>query len=282
MEIQYLRILLKLLGQNKYQGKIADIKPNNQTKIEATQKLCYELYDKELIKIEEKIISIKANKKNKQLLNTNKKENILENKILKQCIDKNIKVSEIKITPASKRDLLIEKLVKENLINISEKKITHGELTEKGKQFLAEEYLTEGLGNITLTKSLLNNYLTFIRHYYIPKNQEKISSTKHLISEVKDENINHNKPIISDDILQTIIQLDRTFNTDNYLPIFYLRNEYKSVLQRHELDSMIFTLQKENKISLSRLVDASQYSVEEYDAGIPQSIGYPIFYLIVK
>ncbi|WP_373478316.1 hypothetical protein [Geminocystis sp.] len=45
---------------------------------------------------------------------------------------------------------------------------------------------------------------------------------------------------------------------------------------------MIFRLQKENKISLSRLVDASQYTSEEYDSGIPESISYPIFYLIVK
>lgn len=286
MEIQQLKILLKLLGQNKYQEKIADIKPNSQTKIEATQKLCYELYNKELIEIEERVIAIKANKKNKQLLNSNKKQDILEEKILKQCDDKNIKISDIKISPASKRDLLIEKLVKENLINISDKKITHVELTEKGQQFLAEEYLTEGLGNITLTKPLLNNYLTFIRNYYITENQEKISSTKDIIPEVKEENINQNKQInkkiTPDDILQTIIELDHTFNTDNYLPIFYLRNQYKSVLQRHELDSMIFGLQKENKISLSRLVDASQYTAEEYDAGIPQSIGYPIFYLIVK
>jgi hypothetical protein len=116
MEIQHLKILLKLLGQNKYQGKIADIKPNSQTKIEATQKLCYELYNKELIEIEERVIAIKANKKNKQLLNSNKKQDILEDKILKQCDDKNIKISDIKISPASKRDLLIEKLVKENLI----------------------------------------------------------------------------------------------------------------------------------------------------------------------
>lgn len=264
MEIQHLKILLKLLGQDNYQGKIGDIKPNTKTKIEETQRLCYKLYHNKLVYIEQKNIAIKINGNGEKVLKNRESRNKLEINILKKCQKTKIRISEINIIPTSKRDLLIDKLVKENLIDIADKKITHVELTEKGKQYLAEEYLPQGLGNISLTKTLLNNYLTFIRHYF------------------KEENIKPTKQIIPDDILQAIIRLDRTLNTDNYLPIFHLRNEFKSLLSRNDLDSMIFTLQKENKISLSRLVDASQYSAEEYDAGIPQSIGYPIFYLIVK
>ncbi|MGI0482794.1 hypothetical protein ACN4EE_18660 [Geminocystis sp. CENA526] len=278
MEIQHLKILLKLLGQNNYQGKIGDIKPNTKTKIEETQKFCYKLWDSKLIHIQEKNITIKINNNGKKVLTNKENRNQLEINILKKCEKTKIKISEINITPASKRDLLIDKLVRENLIDIVDKKIIHGELTEAGKQYLAEEYLAEGLGNVSLPKALLNNYLTFIRNYFM----DKISSTKTITSTVEEENINPPKLITPDDILQTIIRLDRTVNTDNYLPIFHLRNEYKSVLSKDELNSMIFTLQKENKISLSRLVDASQYTEEEYDAGIPQSIGYPIFYLIVK
>ncbi len=282
MEIQHLKILLKLLGQNNYQGKIGDIKPNTKTKIEETQRFCYQFWDSKLIYIEEKNITIKINNHGEQVLKNKENRNKLEINILKKCEKTKIKISEINITPASKRDLLIEKLVTEKLIDIVDKKIIHVELTEKGKQYLAQEYLAEGLGNVSLPKALLNNYLVFIRDYFIGKNQEKISSTKAITPEVKEENIRQHKQITPDDILQAIIRLDRTLNTDNYLPIFHLRNEYKSVLSRDDLNSMIFRLQKENKISLSRLVDASQYSAEEYDAGIPQSIGYPIFYLIVK
>lgn len=270
MEIQHIKILLKLLGQDNYQGKIGDVKPNTKTNIKQTQKLCYELYNNKLIHLKEKNVTIKINNNGQQVLNNRENRNKLEINILKKCKNREIRISKINIIPASKRDLLIEKLVKENLINITNKKIIHVELTEKGKQYLAEEYLAEGLGNISLTKPLLNNYLTFIRHYFMGKNQEQI-----ITPELKEK-------ITPDDILKTIIRLDRTLNTDNYLPIFHLRNEYKSLLSRDELDSMIFELQKENKISLSRLVDASQYTDEEYDAGIPQSIGYPIFYLIVK
>lgn len=264
MEIQHIKILLKLLGKDNYQGKIGDVKPNTKTNIEQTQKLCYELYNNKLIHLKEKNVTIKTNNNGQQVLNNRENRNKLEINILKKCKNREIRISKINIIPASKRDLLIEKLVKENLIDIT-KKIIHVELTNKGKQYLAEEYLAEGLGHINLTKAVFNNYLNFIRDYFIGKIPPKIK-----------------EKITPDDILKTIIKLDRTLNTDNYLPIFHLRNEYKSLLSRDELDSMIFELQKENKISLSRLVDASQYSAEEYDAGIPQSIGYPIFYLIVK
>lgn len=282
MNLEHLKILLKLLGKNNYQGKINEIKPQSKTSINLTQKLCYELHSQKLISIEEKNISIKITNQGIELLDKINCLDNLEQKILKQCQNENLKISKIKITPARKRDLIIHKLEEKQLITIIEKKIHSVELKEKAQQFLAEEYLTEGLGNISLTKSLLNIYLTFIRNYFNRKNQEKISLPQDITTEVKKENPNKNKPITADDILQTIIKLDQQLNTDNYLPIFHLRNKYKSVLPRQELDNMIFALQKDNKISLSRLVDASQYTPEEYDAGIPQSIGYPIFYLIVK
>lgn len=55
MEIQHIKILLKLLGKDNYQGKIGDVKPNTKTNIEQTQKLCYELYNNKLIHLKEKM-----------------------------------------------------------------------------------------------------------------------------------------------------------------------------------------------------------------------------------
>lgn len=174
MEIQHIKILLKLLGKDNYQGKIGDVKPNTKTNIEQTQKLCYELYNNKLIHLKEKNVTIKINNNGQQVLNNRENRNKLEINILKKCKNREIRISKINIIPASKRDLLIEKLVKENLINITNKKIIHVELTDKGKQYLAEEYLAEGLGHINLTKAVFNNYLNFIRDYFIGKIPPKL------------------------------------------------------------------------------------------------------------
>ena len=207
MKIQQVKILLQLLKQNDYQGKIGEIKPNSKTTISVTEKLCYQLYDRELIEITEKNQTIICNKKSDQVIN-NDRYNQLEQKILQQCQNKKVKISTIKITPASKRDLLIEKLAKEKLITITDKKITHVKLVEKGQQFLAEELLVEGLGNATLFKPLLNDYLTFIRNYFQAKNKHILCSSKILNKTEEKENIEHDKPINSDDVLQVIKKLD--------------------------------------------------------------------------
>lgn len=296
MDIQEFKILLKLLGNQDYKGKIGEIKPNDKTKVNVVRNLSQQLFNRGYIHIEEKILQIKINDDGKKILKNKSLSNKLSDSeliILNSCIKTTIQVSKIKLTPAFKRDKLILNLVKEKLVDIKEKQIISIALTDNGKLFLAQEFLLESLGNIILQKKLFNNYLIFIRKHYQQKinissnnkvsldqsSQLKITSNK---TEKINENINNNnKPSITE-VLETIIQLDKEFNSDNYLPIFYIRNKYQSILNREELDTILYSLQKQNKLSMSRLVDASQYNSEQYDAGIPQKIGGPIFYLIVK
>lgn len=287
MDIQEFKILLKLLDKTDYRGKIREIKPNEKTKINVVRNLCKQLFNRGYIHVEEKILQIKINdngKKNQENKILSDKLNNLELIILNLCNKKSIKSAEININPASKRDKIILDLVQKGLIDIAEKKIISISLTDNGKEFLAQEFLSENLGNIILSKKLLNNYLIFIRKYY----QEKISFLSNSNNSFDQINIitsksEENKLLPStEEVLETIIQLDQELNTDNYLPIFYLRNKYQSILNRKQLDTILYSLQKQNKLSMSRLVDGSQYNTQQYDAGIPQKIGGPIFYLIVK
>lgn len=267
MHIQEFKILLKLLGKIGYQGKIGDVKPNDKTKVTVVRNLCEQLFNRGYIEVEEKILKININASGKKNLKNkvlSDKLNNLELIILNSCNKKSIKSAEININSASKRDKLILDLLEKGLIDIAEKQIISITLTANGQFFLAQEFLLKGLGNITLSKTLLNNYLIFIREYYKPN----IIKGK-------------NKPS-TEEVLETIIKLDKEFNTDNYLPIFYVRDQYQSILNRQELDDILYSLQKQNKLSMSRLVDGSQYNTKQYDAGIPQKIGGPIFYLIVK
>lgn len=91
MEIQHIKILLKLLGKDNYQGKIGDVKPNTKTNIEQTQKLCYELYNNKLIHLKEKNVTIKINNNGQQVLNNRENRNKLEINILK----KNVKIERL-------------------------------------------------------------------------------------------------------------------------------------------------------------------------------------------
>ncbi len=286
MDIKELKILLKLLNKENYRGKISEVKPNDKTTVNVTRNLCEQLFNRQYIEIEEQILKIKITNNGKDFL---KKKNIIEQlndlevKVLESCFVSVVKPSEINLKPASKRNELIGKLLEKELIIIAEKQITQIWLTSEGEEFLAQEFLTEGIGNINLSKQLLNNYLIFIRKYFREKIKLESKSNQH--STIVDDKLttdNNQAQPNEREILETIIKLDQELNTDNYLPIFHLRNKYKSILTRQELDNILYSLQKQNKLSMSRLVDGSKYTSEEYNAGIPQQVGGSIFYLIVK
>ena len=71
-------------------------------------------------------------------------------------------------------------------------------------------------------------------------------------------------------------------NTNNYLPIFYLREKLQPFLSREELDLALYRLQRKNKLELSSIVESSKYTREQLKAGIPQNVGGCLFFLIVS
>ncbi|BCX09196.1 MAG: hypothetical protein KatS3mg066_3055 [Fischerella sp.] len=85
--------------------------------------------------------------------------------------------------------------------------------------------------------------------------------------------------ITDEEILETIRKLDKELGTDNYLPIFHLRQKLQPPLTRDELDKALYRLQASDKIELSTLVDPTPYTPEQIDAGISQNIGGSIFFI---
>lgn len=76
--------------------------------------------------------------------------------------------------------------------------------------------------------------------------------------------------------MQIIRDLDRQLGTDNYLPIFHLRQKFQPPLSREQLDQLLYRLQRNDRIDLSSLQEVSAYTPEQIDAGIPQDIGGPL------
>lgn len=268
MDIKEIKILLKLLGKADYRAPVGQVKPNDKTRTPETRKLCTQLINRTYIESREELIKIKITPAGKALLKLTTEQNPLtaqELKILEACKEGAIKPSEIKIEPASKRNDLIQKAIERGFLEVVEKEIKEIWLTEAGKKFLAEEYLPTGAGNITLSKKMLGDYLHFIRQYNGKSKTE----------------INLGDKPTDEEILATIKNLDYELGTDNYLPIFHLREKLQP-LSRKDLDDGLFRLQREDKIELSSLVSAELYTTAQVQAGIKQSVGGPLFFIIVN
>lgn len=89
-----------------------------------------------------------------------------------------------------------------------------------------------------------------------------------------------NKPS-DEEVLQTIRDLDRELHTNNYLPIFYLRQKLQPPLSGEELEQALYRLEGNDKIELSALVEASRYEPAQVNAGIKQRSGSPLFFIKV-
>ncbi|MGB3652442.1 MAG: transcription factor RcaD, partial [Rivularia sp. (in: cyanobacteria)] len=146
-------------------------------------------------------------------------------------------------------------------------------LTERGIELLRDEYTPKKGTNPTLSLDLLNNYLRFLRKT-LPNKSEQASITTESTVEITN--------ITDVEILQIIQKLDKELGTENYLPIFHLRQKLQPPLSRDELDKALYRLQADDKIDLGTLQEASAYTPEQIDTGIVQNAGGPLFYITVE
>jgi len=83
-----------------------------------------------------------------------------------------------------------------------------------------------------------------------------------------------------DRLYQLIVELDRDLRTDNYLPIYHVRDRLQPALSRPQVDQMLYELQRQDRIELSSLQETSNYTPEQINAGIPQDVGGPLFFVV--
>jgi hypothetical protein len=277
MDIKEFKILLKLLQKKDYESAPSGINPNDKTKTPETLKWCQQLSNRGFVQLTEEIDQIAITSTGKTLLKQENRPPALTEKewqVLRFFHEvKVLKPSEINIKSlkATERNEIISKAIERGFLKVNKYKITRITLTETGQDFLATEYLPTG-GNLTLSSKMLEFYLRFLRKYW-RKNQGESLDLESLT----------NLPKPSDEeILQTIIDLDQELNTDNYLPIFHLRNKLQPPLTRDELDQALYRLQGQDKLSIDCLVKAGKYTTEEYNAGIPTNSAGPLFFITLN
>ena len=280
----HLKFILKLLGCKNYRSRLgASIFNSFKNK----NKICKDLGERELIDYTREIGSAKILPPGQALLKLDSAELPITDKELK--VLKKISQVSGKITPgqikilslrAHRRDAILKNLSEKGLIEVETKvKRLRAEvwLTERGIEYLRDDYIPAKGNNPIISLDLLNNYLRFLRKTLPDKSEQQYTSVP-----VTEESASKKTTDISDEeILQTIRELDRELGTENYLPIFHLREKLQPPLSREQLDKALYRLQGNDQIEFSRLVHSQGYTTEQINAGISQRSGSPIFFIKV-
>ncbi|MBD2277132.1 MAG: transcription factor RcaD [Dolichospermum sp. UKL201] len=286
METKELKFILKLLGCPNYRTGLSS-STFDSFKGEKN-KICRDLGELEYVDYSREIATVKILPPGQALLKLDSAQLPIDDKELK-VLEKTgkssgkIAPSEIKVSSlkSDERDAILKTLSERGLIaaEIKMKRVkAEVWLTERGIEVLRDEYNPHKGANPVISLELLGNYLRFLRKNLRVKS-EQVST---LVSDNMESHSDINGNISDEEILETIKKLDRELGTENYLPIFHLRQKLQPPLLRDDLDQALYRLQKSDKIDFSTLQESSAYTPEQIDAGIPQNIGGQLFFIIVN
>ena len=286
METKELKFILKLLGCPNYRtGLSSSIFDGFKSE---KNKICRDLGELEYVDYSREVATVKILPAGQALLKLDSTQLPIDDQELKllEKISKSsgkIAPSEIKVSglKSDERDVILKTLNERGLIAIEIKmKRLKAEvwLTERGIEFLRDEYIPHKGNNPVISLDLLGNYVQFLRKNLRVKSEQVFTLVSDNVESYSDINSN----ISDEEILETIKKLDRELGTENYLPIFHLRQKLQPPLLRDDLDQALYRLQKSDKIDFSTLQESSAYTPEQIDAGIPQNIGGQLFFLIVN
>ena len=272
MDAKELKFLLKLLGCQNYRAAIAEIKPNPAMKAAQRDAICRRLQEQGFVDLRQEVTKINIAMPGKSLLNNIESLGELpiapeELEVLKASSNGPITQGKTGLPPES-RQAVIQGLVGRGLIKAVEKKIKEVWLTDRGQEYLCLEYRSNSNAK-EITLKMLSDYLDLLRQYHSSETSEEISSR--LDRKPEDE-----------EILNLIRELDQEWGTDNYLPIYHLRQSLQPLLSRQEVDLALYRLEAGDKIELSSLQEVRAYTKEQVEAGIPQDIGGRLFFIIVN
>jgi hypothetical protein len=309
-----LKFLLQLLGCNDYRSPFSAFK-----KLKSNNQICQTLESYGYIDFTREIASIQLLPTGKGLLKLEPQELPLNKKEIKvlQAIavfPETVTPSQLKLKTlkAAEREEILHQFAEKGLISLTtrrKKQKAQVWLTEKGLEFLRDEFIPHKGNQPVISLDLLKNYLNFLRKTLGNPNQQSVtqsptpsptitqdlgknpfSGRDYVVSSFdttagtaipQNGFFGPTTPITEEYVLQCIKDLDQKLGTGNYLPIFHLREKLQPPLSREELDQILYRLAGNDKIELSTLAEVKAYSIEEINAGIPQPIGGPLFFIIV-
>lgn len=284
MDLVELKFLLKLLGFTDYRAPISQIKPNPKTSTSERDSICRTLADREFVAYSNEVTQFSVTPAGQALLGLDTTQLPIADEELQvlQAAASGFNTPDQTGISASLQQTSIQSLVDRGLMKADQIQIKEVWLTERGAEYLTDEYHPSGRDPV-ISLDLLTNYLRFLRKSL---RQQALSVTPRIdpvvTQEVSGPRSSTSPQMLGDvEILQLIKDLDGELATDNYLPIFYLRQKLQPPLSREEVNQILYRLQRNDLIELSSLQEAIAYTPEQIEAGIPQDIGGPLFFIIV-
>ena len=269
------KFLLRLLEHPpQYRSPISKIKPNANTPASERDKACKNLCSQGLVDYEEEISHYGITAAGKSLLSLDSSTLPVtpdERHLVQVAATQVATPGMAKKVPANARQRLLRQLVDRGLVKVNKTQIKQVWLTAQGKAFLCHEFTPEG--NATFTKSMVGTYVTFLRQSLGTTQGSDVPSSGKPLTEAAQ--------VTPEAVLEMIQQLDQQLGTDNYLPIFHLRDQLQPPLSREDLDQQLYALERSDRIELGTLQDVAAYSEVQLNAGIPQDIGGPLFFISV-
>lgn len=89
---------------------------------------------------------------------------------------------------------------------------------------------------------------------------------------------NSGKQWTDSQILSKISDIDAEGGHDNYTPIYKLREQMN--MPRQDFDNMMYSLLRQDKVQLSYLQEGAYYTKEQFNDGLKQNFGNPLFFII--
>lgn len=261
-----LKFLLRLLGCPGYRSSLSNLK--FQANLSPSEKvdLCHSLQSQGWIDFQQEIQSFTLAAPGEVLLKLDSRSLPItpdERSILVASRKTILSLDSLPPTaPPRDRVRLVRNLVDRGLLKVKKYQITEVWLTQTGLLYLRDECEPEG-HTPWLSGDLLRIYLNFLRSALDP------SQTQWQIDSAID----------GEKVLAVIEALNQELNTDNYLPLFYLREKLQPPLTREALNQILYDLQRNDRLELCSIQEVSAYTPEQLKAAIPQATGGSLFFV---
>lgn len=298
LEAIELKFLLALVNFDDYRSKITKIEPSSNTPASERNKACKGLLSKGYVENSRKILKFVIAGPGKELLdkgagNLPIDPNPKELAVLKACV-KGARPGDIsKKVAVNERQALLRNMAERKLIKISDEAIDEVWLSAQGKQLLQNAYSPSikylPAENWTIHAMKLGSYLKFLRETFSQQSaRQKLPisqpGAQRPLSQPGNQSnsampIGSKSKLDAQAILEQIKQLDQLMGTDNYLPIYHLREKLQPPMTREEVDRRLYELQRNDRIELSSLHDQGDYSDRQMAAGIRQGNGGYLFFI---